>query len=146
MQEPRLHPWVRKMPWRSKWQPTPLFLPGASHGQRSLAGDSPGGRKESDTTAMTEHTHVHGPLFICDCPTIYNEREPKSQKNRSGFQEEKASFYSIDFMSEQLLDCQESRQGVTGLQNGVLHCSSTITVNLSIPPRFCDMSKLLNLL
>ena len=32
------NPWVRKMPWRRKWQPTPVFLPGKSHGQRSLTG------------------------------------------------------------------------------------------------------------
>ena len=38
-------PWVRKMPWRRKWQPTPVFLPGESHGQRSLAGYSPRGRR-----------------------------------------------------------------------------------------------------
>ena len=31
-------PWVRKVTWRRKWQPTPVFLPGKSHGQRSLAG------------------------------------------------------------------------------------------------------------
>ena len=31
-------PWVRKIPWRRKWQPTPVFLPGESHGQRSLVG------------------------------------------------------------------------------------------------------------
>ena len=31
-------PWVRKIPWRRAWRPTPVFLPGASHGQRSLAG------------------------------------------------------------------------------------------------------------
>ena len=43
-------PWVGKIPWRRKWQPTPVFLPGESHGQRSLAGCSPRGRKESDTT------------------------------------------------------------------------------------------------
>jgi len=30
-------PWVRKIPWRRAWQPTPVFLPGESHGQRSLA-------------------------------------------------------------------------------------------------------------
>ena len=38
------NPWVRKIPWRRKWQPTPVFLPGESHGQRSLAGYSPWGR------------------------------------------------------------------------------------------------------
>ena len=42
-------PWVGKIPWR-KWQPTPVFLPGEFHGQRILAGYSPQGRKESDTT------------------------------------------------------------------------------------------------
>ena len=45
MQETRLDPWVGKIPWRRKWQPTPLFLPGKSHGQRSLEGYSPWGRK-----------------------------------------------------------------------------------------------------
>ena len=43
-------PWAGKIPWRRKWQPTAAFLPGESHGQRSLAGYSPGGRRESDTT------------------------------------------------------------------------------------------------
>ena len=47
---PRFHPWVRKIPWRRKWQPTPVFLRGKSHGWRSLAGPSPWGHKESDTT------------------------------------------------------------------------------------------------
>ena len=43
-------PSVRKMPWRRKWQPSPVFLPGKSHGERSLAGYSPWSRKESDST------------------------------------------------------------------------------------------------
>ena len=46
----RFNPWVRKIPWRKEWQPTPVFLPGESHGQRSLEGYSPQGHKESDTT------------------------------------------------------------------------------------------------
>ena len=52
--------------WRRKWQiPTPVFLPGKFHGQRSLAGSSPWGHKESDTTEpqmrahMRAHTHTH---------------------------------------------------------------------------------------
>ena len=45
----RFDPWVGKTPWRRKWQPTPVFLPGECHGQRSLAGYSPWGRKEPDT-------------------------------------------------------------------------------------------------
>ena len=45
--------WVGKIPWRRKWQPAPIFLPGKFHGRRSLVGYSPWGRKESDTI---EHT------------------------------------------------------------------------------------------
>ena len=41
-------PWVGKIPWRRAWQPTVVFLPGESHGQRSLAGYSPRGYEESD--------------------------------------------------------------------------------------------------
>ena len=47
---PGFSPWVGKSPWRRKWQSTPVLLPRKSHGQRSLAGYSPRGRKESDTT------------------------------------------------------------------------------------------------
>ena len=43
---PGLDPWVGKFPWRRKWQPTPVFLPGKSHGGRSPVGYSPWGRKE----------------------------------------------------------------------------------------------------
>ena len=46
----RFDPWVGKIPWKKTWQPTPVLLPGKSHGQRSLVGYSPWGRKESDTT------------------------------------------------------------------------------------------------
>ena len=44
------NPWGRKMPWRREWRPTPVFLPEKSHGQRNLAGYSPGGHKVLDTT------------------------------------------------------------------------------------------------
>ena len=52
----RFDPWAWKIPWRRKWQPTPIFLPRKSQGQRSLVGYSPRGCKESDTT---EHTHTY---------------------------------------------------------------------------------------
>ena len=48
--------WVRKIPWRRKWQPTPVILPGEFHRQRSLAGDSPWGCKESDMTEQLSLT------------------------------------------------------------------------------------------
>ena len=50
----RFDSWVRKIPWRRKWQSTPAFLPGGSHGQRSLVGYSPWGHKESDRTEVTK--------------------------------------------------------------------------------------------
>ena len=52
----KFDPWVRMMPWGKKQQPTPVFLPGKFHGQRSLLGYSPWGREESDTT---ERLHFH---------------------------------------------------------------------------------------
>ena len=48
--------WVRKIPWSRKWQPTPVFLPGKFHRQKSLVGFRPWDHKELDTT---EHTHTH---------------------------------------------------------------------------------------
>ena len=50
MQEIWIGPCVRKILWRRECQPTPVFLPGESHGQRSLVGYSPGGHTKSDTT------------------------------------------------------------------------------------------------
>ena len=47
-------PWVGEIPWKRKWQPTPVFLLGDSHGQRSLGGYSPWGHKELDTAEVTQ--------------------------------------------------------------------------------------------
>ena len=57
-------PWVRKIPWRGKWQPTPVCLPGDSHGQRSPVGCSPWGHKESDTAEQfSTLTIIHIQIF-----------------------------------------------------------------------------------
>ena len=60
-----MDPWV-KISWSRKWQPTPVFLPGESHGQRSLAGFSPWGRKELDMTAAAAAKSLQS------CPTLCN--------------------------------------------------------------------------
>ena len=52
------NPWVRKIPWRRKWQPTPVFLPGKSHRKRYLVCYSPWSHKDLDMTEPT-HTHTH---------------------------------------------------------------------------------------
>ena len=53
---PKFDPWVGKIPWRRKWQPTPVFLPGKFHGQRSLAGYSPWNCKGAEHYLVT-NTH-----------------------------------------------------------------------------------------
>ena len=63
------YPWDGKIPRRRKWQPTPGFLPGKSHGERSLVGCSPGGREGSDRRrdrARTQHAPL--PLAPLDWP------------------------------------------------------------------------------
>ena len=59
-----LCPWVGKIPWRRKWQTTPVLLPGESHGQRSLTGYSPLGCRESD---MTEYPHIQWGISKSSC-------------------------------------------------------------------------------
>ena len=60
-------PWVRKIPWRRARQPTPVFLPGESHGQRSPAGYSSWDHKESNPAETTEHACTHTPSFTDKC-------------------------------------------------------------------------------
>ena len=57
----RFNPWVGKIPCRRKWQPTPVFLPGESHGQRSLVGYSPRGRRVGHDWATSRS------LFFLPC-------------------------------------------------------------------------------
>ena len=59
------NPWVRKIPWRRKWQHTPVFVPGKSHGQRSLAGYSPWGRREPDVTERTARVFTQASGHWC---------------------------------------------------------------------------------
>ena len=78
------NPWVGKIPWRRKWQPAPVFLPGKSYGQRSLVGYSSWGLRESD---MTEHTHTHTEdCHYRDC----GRKLFRSQKGSAGLQSGRA--------------------------------------------------------
>ena len=56
-----LYPWVGNIPWRRKWQPTPVFLPGKSHRQRSLLGYSPWGRKRDGHNLATKQQQIMFP-------------------------------------------------------------------------------------
>ena len=100
MWETQIRLWVRKIPWRREWQPTPVSLPGKCHGQRSLAGYSTWGHKESDMSEEPQkhviylflvlsvfihctpntHTHRHtqiatqwGQWFVCLAYCWYNQ-------------------------------------------------------------------------
>ena len=59
----RFEPWVRKILWRRKWLPTLVLSPGKFHGQRSLAGYSPWGRKSQ--TRLSTHTPTKYYLWVC---------------------------------------------------------------------------------
>ena len=74
MHETLVKSWVWKIPWRRKWQSTPVVLPGESHGQRSLADYSPWGCKESD---MTE------PLTAIICSQFYRVRLFQAVRTKS---------------------------------------------------------------
>ena len=61
-------PWVRKIPWRREWQPSPVFLPKKFHRQKRLAGYSPRGCKESDKTErLTTHFSLHMYIYVHTC-------------------------------------------------------------------------------
>ena len=62
----KFHPWVRKIPWRRKWQPAPGFLPREFHRQWSLAGCGPWDRKESGHDWARTHTYIY-----CNIPEYF---------------------------------------------------------------------------
>jgi len=66
MLETHFDPWVGKITWRSKWQPTPVFWPIESHGQRSLVGYIPWGYKELDVTERVTHTHTNLVIILVE--------------------------------------------------------------------------------
>jgi len=69
--------------WRRKWQPTPVSLPGKSHGQRSPVGSSPWGHKESGTTERLTHTHtVHRNTATKQQLFIESKHTPKTYTDK----------------------------------------------------------------
>ena len=86
----RFDPWVRKIPWRRKRQPTPVFLPGEPHGQRSLASCTPWGSQKSriwlgmHTCTLLLDTHFGQALGYSSCPlhTMHSKQENKGFRAR----------------------------------------------------------------
>ena len=56
---PRFNPWIRKIPWRRRWPPTLVFLPGKLRGQRTLVGDNPWGHRELDMADHSTDTSIN---------------------------------------------------------------------------------------
>ena len=94
MQGTRFDSWVGKIPWRRKWQPTPVFLPGKSHGQRSLMGYNPWGHKESD---ITEQLTFHWINWSLKRSFFFNERKKTTQQRKLPFQQSGARVYFLVF-------------------------------------------------
>ena len=80
--KPQFDPWVGKIPGWREWQPTPVFLPGESHGQRSLVGYSPQGHKEMDTTEQLtqDMTPLGGVIHDSGLPvgSSWDQTSPKA--------------------------------------------------------------------
>ena len=74
----RFNPWVRKISWRRAWQPTFVFFPGESQGQRSLEGYSPKGHKESATTEQLITS-----MCVCVCVCVCAQALKKKKKKRA---------------------------------------------------------------
>ena len=85
-QETQVRSLCGKIPWSRKWQPTPVFLPGKSHGQRSLAGLSPWGHIVSDMSEqLSKHIHTHNSKelninFLCQNINITTGIDPDIEK------------------------------------------------------------------
>ena len=97
---PRFGPWVRKILWRRKWQPAAVFLPGKSHGQRSLVGYSPGGRKELDAAeSLSTYTCTHSREIVVNhlgWPSVINKGS--HQRTRRQKIESEGGDVGVDFL------------------------------------------------
>ena len=77
---PGFDPWVRKIPWKRKWQPTPVFLPEEPHGWRSLVGCSPQVHKQSGVTERLHSLHSYTlsglkSTLLCPAPTLEDNKK-----------------------------------------------------------------------
>ena len=86
--KPAFDPWIRKIPWRREWLPTPVFLPGECYGQRSLVGYIPRGCKESDTTEWITLSCCFSPPSFWHqlCWQLFQHHFNNSQKHQLGVQ------------------------------------------------------------
>ena len=111
-------PWAGMIPWRRTWQPTPVLLPGESHGQRSLVGYSPGCHKESDTTKATSRVYTHPTISTLTNYNFLMEKEMATQSS--------VLAYETPWTEEpgrlQSMRSQKSQTRLSNIYNFVLKC------------------------
>ncbi|KAB0339956.1 hypothetical protein FD754_023520 [Muntiacus muntjak] len=120
---PRFHPWVGKIPWRRKWQPTPVFLPRKSHGWRSLAGYSPWGHSQTRLSDFS-FTYCFFVFAIVDSATVNTELHVSFELSsgympRSGIPESYDSLWNLIKSSDLCVSSQ---------------LKSAISMHMSPPP------------
>ena len=110
--------WVGKIPWRRKWQPTPVLLPGKFYGLRSLVGYCPWDRKESD---MTEWLHFHFQGNI-SCKDGHNKGQKQYGPNRSRRYKKRWQEYTEELYKKDLSDSDSHDGVITHLESDILEC------------------------
>jgi len=106
----RFNPWVGKIPWRRKWQPIPVFLPGKSHGQRSLVGYSSLGCKRVRYHLAAKnnntHTHTHTHMYIHAHARVWERKRHRKTKWESFWKYISGSMYTslISIETHAILD------------------------------------------
>ena len=122
--------WVGKIPWRRKWQPTPVLLPGKFYGLRSLVGYCPWDRKESDITEWL-HFHFQGNI---SCKDGHNKGQKQYGPNRSRRYKKRWQEYTEELYKKDLSDSDSHDGVITHLESDILECkvkwaSRSITMN-----------------
>ena len=102
----RFDPWVGKILWRRKWQPSPVSWPGKSHGQRSLVGHSPWGCREWDTTERRQ-THAYTHEKVVTIIAISNQLAIISFQNKEG---DLTKGFASDYLCEQRERCRRKKK------------------------------------
>ena len=134
---PGFSPQVGKIPWRRDWLPTPVFLPGEFHGQRSMAGYSPWGRKELD---MTEQLTV-SPLSTFSqtkrCGTLMRTRNISFWKDCLPWHVYYGLFPWKNILRQQKIYSEEFKYAIFQLTywNIFVHWPNIITLHLQISPQ-----------
>ena len=125
---PKFNPWVGKIPWRRAWQPTPVLLPGQSHGQSGLVGYSPQGCTKSDTTEVTKQQQQQQQQP--SCPGMFLCRLHSSQRQAPPFRHTRARPRGKVIGRGRSLDSELSAVFKHGCRGKIFAPSSTLSIYL----------------